>query len=220
MKKRIILVGSKGKMGQILTEILKSDFDIVGVEKGDSIFDFSGDLVLDFGLAESSVISAKYCEKHKIPLIVGSTGQSQKQIEAILNASKTVPVMFESNFSVGVAFLKRIIKIIAPISEDIFIIEKHHKHKKDSPSGTAIALMNCIENITQKPAIIFSIRGGEEIGTHSIDFYFGSEVLSVTHQAFSRKAFTSGVVQAVNFMTYQTQPKLYHFDEILQIEKK
>lgn len=220
MKKRIILVGSNGKMGQILTNFLQSDFDIIGIEKGDNIFDFFGDVVLDFGSAESSVISAKYCEKYKIPLIVGSTGQSQKQIETILNASKAIPVMFESNFSVGVAFLKRIIKIIAPISEDVIITEKHHKHKKDSPSGTAIALKNCIENITQKSAIIFSIRGGEEIGTHSIDFYFGSEILSFSHQAFSRKAFASGVVQAVNFMTLKTQPKIYHFDEILQIEKK
>lgn len=216
MAKKIIIVGSKGKMGLAASEILKNYYEIIKIDKGDEMGDFGAEMVIDFGSAESSVASAEYCFKKRIPLIVGSTGQSESELEKIRQVASVAPLLICSNFSMGMVLVRKCIETILSVDDlDICIFEKHHKNKKDSPSGTALSLEKFIGEHTNSKVQILAERGGEEIGTHKLDFYFGSELVSISHQAFSRKAFADGVKMAVDFMMQNTSPCEYNFDEII-----
>ena len=107
--KRIAVVGYKGKMGGAVFNQLKvKGFDVVGIDKEDSLEVLTNiDLVIDFGGPESSAISAKWCAKNGVAIIIGSTGQSNEQNEIIANASKNVAVLKAGNFSVGIFMLKK-----------------------------------------------------------------------------------------------------------------
>lgn len=216
MKKKIILVGAGGKMGSLIHKSLKDDFEIIPIEKQENIWNFKSDLVIDFGSAQSSEESARFCFQNKAPLIVGATGQTQKQLDLILKVGEVAPVMKASNFSLGVLFVKNMLTQISKYADEICIFEKHHKHKKDSPSGTALELKTLIENNTGKSVSVLAQRGGDEVGTHTIDFYFSGEVVSVSHQAFSREAFVQGVKKAVYFLLEQKMPRVYDFGEIIK----
>lgn len=248
MNKRILLVGANGKMGRAVRETLQSDYFIVGFDKNDSFSNFKQnqvfDLVIDFGSAESSLLSAEFASKNGIPLIIGSTGQSQHQLVEIYELCKNIPLLICANFSVGIAILKNAIcEILKASPTDICIFEKHHREKKDSPSGTAIALKNYIlshikmanesynlqknsettetnfnlQNEIKTDAIqMLSLRGGKEFGTHKVSFYFENELIELSHTAFSRNAFADGVKLAVNFMLSRAKSEIYSFDEILQ----
>lgn len=216
-KKKIIIVGSKGKMGSQVVQVLKNDYLIIEIDKNDDMAKFEADLVIDFASAESSENSAKYCYRKKVPLIVGATGQSEKQREIIFQVSEVAPVLMAENFSAGMIAVKKCIKEILSLDDvsDVCIFEKHHKNKKDAPSGTALDLKRFINKQGFCDVQIISERGGEEIGTHMIDFYFGSEVISIKHQAFSRKAFACGVKIAVDFLIESKVNKKFEFDEII-----
>ncbi len=215
--KRIAVVGYKGKMGGAVFNQLKvKGFDVVGIDKEDSLEVLTNiDLVIDFGGAESSAISAKWCAKNGVAIIIGSTGQSDEQNEIIANASKNVAVLKAGNFSVGICMMKKMIGVLKDAKlSSICVFEKHHAQKVDCPSGTATELEKVIyENFGVKPQML-SERGGKEIGTHVIDFYFGDEVISVSHKAFSREAFVFGVVKAVEFMLKQNKAKMYCFEDV------
>lgn len=216
MKKKIVLVGAKGKMGFAVSELLKNEYEIVAAKKGDVWDDFKADLVIDFGSAESSVLSAEYAFKNKIPLVVGSTGQTEKQLEKIRRVIGVCPLMICSNFSAGIVKMKKCISEILKVKPtEICVFEKHHKRKKDAPSGTAISLAKFISSKTNVPVQMLAERGGEEVGTHKVDFYFGSELVSISHLAFSRNVFAEGAAKAVRFMINQKVPKEYFFDDII-----
>lgn len=203
-------------MGSLIHKSLKDDFEIIPIEKQENIWNFKSDLVIDFGSAQSSEESARFCFQNKAPLIVGATGQTQKQLDLILKVGEVAPVMKASNFSLGVLFVKNMLTQISKYADEICIFEKHHKHKKDSPSGTALELKTLIENNTGKSVSVLAQRGGDEVGTHTIDFYFSGEVVSVSHQAFSREAFVQGVKKAVYFLLEQKMPRVYDFGEIIK----
>lgn len=236
MNKRILLVGAKGKMGRAVCETLQNDYFIVGFDKTDSFSNLnqnqSFDLVIDFGSAESSLLSAEFASKNGIPLIIGSTGQSQNQLNKIYEQCKNIPLLICANFSVGIVILKNAIcEILKANPTDICIFEKHHRDKKDSPSGTAIALKNYIlnqktTNFADNKSLgvsnennkiqMLSLRGGKEFGTHKVSFYFENELIELSHTAFSRSSFADGVKLAVEFILSGAIPKIYSFDEMLQ----
>ena len=128
--KKIIVVGAKGKMGRMLCETLRKEYEIIEIDKNDNIFDYVGDAVIDFGSAESSVISARFAYQRRVPLIVGSTGQTKEDCKEIFKVGDVAPVMKASNFSLGVLLIKRAITELAKMADEICIFEKHHKQKK------------------------------------------------------------------------------------------
>ena len=198
--KKIAIVGYKGKMGGLIFEALKNEYSLIGVDKNDDIGQFSAlDLVVDFANADSSVSSAEYCLKNHVPIIIGSTGQSAEQLERLNEISKHILLIKRANFSRGIEAMKQAIDKIMPLSpEKIEIIEKHHIHKKDAPSGTALELKSYIQKNYSKDIIIKSIREGDEKGEHLVEFYFGSEKISIKHNVYSRTAFVEGVVFEIN----------------------
>ena len=215
--KNIIVVGYKGKMGSVVFNLLQMQgYKGLGKEKGDDFADYDNVwLVIDFGGAESSVESARWCKQNKVKLIVGSTGQNENQIKEIYSAGKVISLVFAGNFSIGVLMMKKMIDLMKNLEiDDVCVLEKHHKNKKDSPSGTAKELKAELENFISKPVQVICERGGEEIGTHSIDFYFGSEVLSVEHRAFSRNVFANGVCLAVEFLKNKNLAGVFSFADV------
>ena len=216
MKKlKIAVVGANGKMGKLLCEKLNDKFDVLKITRECKLDKQNVCLVVDFASAESSVESAVWCAKNKVPLIVGSTGQTNFQKDEILKASEKTPILIAGNFSVGILLLKKLLKTVDfELVEDIVIFEKHHKNKKDEPSGTALELENLIRSKTSRHADVLVERGGKEIGTHKIDLYFENELISIKHQAFSRECFADGVLLAVEFMFQQKERKLFSFEDV------
>ncbi len=218
MKEKVAVIGAKGKMGSAVCNILSSEFDVIEIDIKNSIEEAAdARVIIDFAGAKSSVKSAEFAKKIGAALIVGSTGQSEKELNKILSVSNSVPVLVCSNFSVGIYLQKKISDLILSYTDaEITILEKHHNEKKDAPSGTALELMKNIKLKTGTEVPILSERGGKEIGTHKIDFYFGDELISVSHSAFSRAAFSRGVLLATRFMLKQKAAKVITFNEVLE----
>ena len=189
-------------MGSVVFKCLKSKFDVIGIGKEDSLdLAKDADVVVDFGGADSSVCSASWCKGNNKKLIIGSTGQSEEQLKYIKEVSKCIPIVFESNFSFGIFLLKKISKFLSQQNvESITIVERHHKNKVDKPSGTAKSLCGVIKEKINAIVDVLSIRGGQEFGTHELNFFFDGELIKLTHQAFSRDCFAYGVMAAVDFI--------------------
>lgn len=220
-RKKIAVVGGKGKMGSAVCKALASDYDIFVIQKENKLLK-SFDMVVDFGSSESSVHSAVWCKENGVPLIIGATGQSESDLKQIEEASKFVPIVLAQNFSEGLVLMKKALKsLITNETEDVIIFEKHHKEKKDSPSGTAKNLKQFIGEFYAGDIQMICERGGKEIGTHTVDCYFDNEMVSITHKAFSRDTFADGVKKTVAWMFggEKKQNKLYSFDEICLIDK-
>ena len=218
--KKVMVVGYNGKTGSVVfEELAKAGFVVVGKGRNDDFLNPEEiEVVVDFGGAESSVFSAGWCMKNKIPLVIGSTGQTTEQMQVIQSASDCVPVIMAGNFSMGIWFIKKMLKTFKCLSvDDVCIFEKHHKNKKDSPSGTSLELeKKIIEALKVKPQVL-SMRGGCEIGTHTVSFYFGDECIEICHKAFSRVAFARGVVLAVKKIKNIDKTGLYSFEDIMNI---
>lgn len=209
--KKIVVIGSKGRMGTLICEKLKNEYEIIGIDKGDNYEKLKCcDLAIDFSTGENSGFVAKLCAENHLPLIIGATGQTDKELIQINDAAKHIPILMAGNFSVGIIKMKEILKSLKSLEIDkIIILESHHNGKKDKPSGTAKELSQTIENeLNIKPEIL-SIRGGEEIGTHEIKIYFGSEVLTFSHIAFSRQPFVNGLKIAIKRILNNKTKGLY-----------
>lgn len=197
--KKIAVVGYKGRMGSLITKELQKDFDLVKIGRENSLSEVKDvSLVIDFASHESSVVSAEFCLKNNIPLIIGSTGQTKEENKRIEEISKKVKIIRKANFSKGIDVLKQFIETVLKLKPERFeIIEKHHKNKKDAPSGTALELEKTIRQNFDGDIKIKSIREGEEMGEHEIVAFFGDEKLSFKHNVYSRNAFIVGVVEDV-----------------------
>lgn len=221
MKKIIAVVGAKGKMGSVVCDALKDSFCVVKIDKNDKLTSHEHfDLVIDFASAESSVQSAKFCLEKQVPLIVGSTGQTQDEISEIKKVASVAPLVISANFSIGIMILKYLIKKMTQFCtffEDVVIFEKHHKLKKDAPSGTAKEIQKMIFDHYKTDTNVICERGGKEVGTHLIDFYLEDEVFSIEHRAFSRKAFADGV-KLVALNIFEKEKGFYEFSDFVKNE--
>jgi 4-hydroxy-tetrahydrodipicolinate reductase len=226
----ILIVGSKGKMGSLVFDLLKKDQDVSLVygfdqyEKNDDFHynDFKlipkVDVVVDFSnpiLLESIL---DYVLRHQLPLVIATTGYHEDELSKIHQASKKIPIFMSANYSIGIELISKILRDISKYLEesfDIEIIEKHHNQKVDAPSGTAIHLANTInESIDHKKSItnghrqkrnsselaIHSIRGGTVVGEHDVIFFGKDEVIEIKHTAQSRNIFAYGAIKAIKFI--------------------
>ena len=217
-KNKIMVVGCNGRMGSVVADVLKNKGYIVAeVNKDTNYENFEVDLVVDFSVAENTEQLAKWCLKKKVPLVIGTTGHSKQQLEQIENAAKQIPVLKAGNFSMGMLIFKKNVKNIIKFNpKEIVVFEKHHRNKKDSPSGTAVELKKYIENFWQGNVCVLAERGGKEVGEHVVNFYFENEVVSLKHVAYSRECFADGVLQAIEFMQVNKRVKMFEFDDIFE----
>ena len=237
---RIIMVGCNGKMGQNISQIVAEDaaaeivagIDFYAVEKnGYPVFDtitacnIEADVMIDFSSPQKLEERLNYAIEKQLPIVLCTTGLSEKQIAQVEDASKKVAILRSANMSMGVNTLLKIVKttaqILAEAGFDIEIIEKHHNQKIDAPSGTALALADAINEgldnsyhyiydrskeyvkRDKKEIGISSVRGGTIVGEHDIIFAGTDEVIEFSHTAYSKAIFGKGAVQAAKFLSGQ-----------------
>ena len=197
------------------------------VNKIDGIIDFS-----HFSLTEEIL---KYAIEINSPLVIATTGHTDEQKLKIEEASKKIAILKATNTSLGVNIMNQIVsyatKLLADF--DIELIEKHHNRKIDAPSGTAVTLLEVInESLSEKKNFVYgregnkkrekneigvhAIRAGNIVGEHTVIFSSGDEIIEIKHEALSRKIFADGAVQAILSLTNKPSG-LYLMKDILNI---
>lgn len=242
--KKAFIIGINGKMGKNLRAAaaeygytVTGGFDLTDGE-ADGVPVFSDaksvsveyDVIIDFSrpsvktLDAISALSAK-----RVPVVIATTGFDADGMNKITELSKTVPVFFSPNMSLGVAALKaaaKAVKAIVGDSFDIEIVEKHHNQKVDSPSGTALLLADALADkknqVTNRNGKrdkgelgIVSVRGGGVVGEHEIGFYGNDEIITLSHSARSRRLFAAGAYKAADFVLSVHSPALYNMDDLV-----
>lgn len=238
MPERVVILGISGRMGRLVFSRLKETpgFNCVGgidrnqpdYEAGVPVLANAADvielcdLIVDFSLPEATMSVLPVCVKHGKGMVIGTTGYGKSQLEKLQTASKTIPILLSYNMSVGVAMMRKLVRQMAgffPGQYDVEIIEKHHKDKKDAPSGTAYLLGRDIAerrkidlsekavfgrngvSLRKKDEVTFhSIRGGSIVGDHEVRFIGDSDQIVISHSAFDRAVFTDGVVLSLEFI--------------------
>ncbi len=210
---KILLVGSLGKMGREITNAVAETEDkiVLGIdtkdEKNSSFKTFHSlpkklppfDVIVDFSTAKSRKELFNLAKERKVPYGLFSTVISSEDEKDLNELSKFVPVLQTKNTSLGVNLLYEILKDICPrlTQADAVVTEYHHKQKLDSPSGTAKE----IEKILEAEGINFissAFRVGNEKGYHKVQFFFGDEILEISHRANSRKIFADGALKSIH----------------------
>ncbi|MBR2384351.1 MAG: 4-hydroxy-tetrahydrodipicolinate reductase [Clostridia bacterium] len=164
-------------------------------------------VIIDFSSPSITDKLLDYAKRNQIPLVIGTTGHSKKQEEDIEKASKQIAIFKSANTSLGVLYFAKLCKIASQYLKgfDVQIIEKHHKNKKDSPSGTANLLKTHLINDNVEQIQIHSIRGGSVVGEHSVLFLGDGESFTLTHTAESKELFAKGAIKASEFIINKTK---------------
>jgi 4-hydroxy-tetrahydrodipicolinate reductase len=239
---KIIITGSKGRMGQaLLTCAARSpEFNIVSqVDLGDDLRSVitQGDVVIDFSFHDATGGIASLCAAHRKALVIGTTGHSDADKSQISNLKSQIPIVWSSNYSTGVNALfwltRKAAEILGP-GFDLEVVEMHHRLKKDAPSGTAARLAEILAEVRQQQPQqvirhgrvgitgertaaeigLHSIRGGDVVGNHTVIFAANGERLELTHQASSRETFADGALRAAQWVVRQ-KPGLYDMQDVL-----
>lgn len=213
------IIGASGKMGKRLAEVGARDSEIAIVAKVSRANEFSflsqSEIVIDFSNASLLPEIVQFALASKIPLVIGTTGHAKAHLEAIKDASESLPIFHAPNFSIGVAYLIDSVKRMTsslPENFAISISERHHIHKKDSPSGTALSIASAIPE-KRRPQI-FSTREAEIIGEHEVVFSSPEEEIVLRHNAKSRDLFAKGALHAAKFLK-DKPPGLYTMEDLV-----
>ena len=221
---RVSLIGSRGRMGQTILELAKIDpkIEIVAeFDLGDPIESAfkDCDVAIDFSQAGAVAEICRVALQHGKPLVIGTTGHSPEQRQLIENTAQSLPVVFASNFSVGVNVLFALSRRAAEILGPEFtpeIVETHHKMKKDAPSGTAKTLAEVLKQVVQLDGEIpiQSLREGDVVGEHTVIFSGPNEQLELSHRAGSREIFARGALRAAQWIVGKPA-RLYSMQDVL-----
>jgi 4-hydroxy-tetrahydrodipicolinate reductase len=241
---KIAINGSNGRMGQALIESVKLNSNVSQgsiLNRGDDIErvlkDF--DVLIDFTRPEATLDALSVCQSAGKAMVIGTTGFSDDALKVIDQASSDIPIVFAPNMSVGVNLTLKLLETTAKVigtDSNIEIVEAHHRHKVDSPSGTALKMGEVIANAlgrdlsecavygregTEEPrdrqTIGFSsIRGGDVVGEHTVTFFMEGERVEITHKASSRMTYANGAVKACQWLSDKPNG-LYSMQDVLDL---
>lgn len=240
MSLSILLNGSLGRMGQaIIKTAPEQNAQIAAaIDKGDdpALHIAGAQVVIDFSFHSVTPQIVALAAKHKLPVVIGTTGHTAEEREAILAHTATIPVIWAGNYSVGVNLLFHLVGQAARILDATYateIIEMHHRHKVDAPSGTAERLLEVVlearklnrshvrhgrEGLIgarpQDEVGMHALRGGDVVGDHTVLFAGEGERLELTHKASDRRIFAAGAIRAAHWATSQ-KPGLYNMEDVL-----
>ena len=231
-------------MGQILIacgEKMDGLDIVIGVDEGDSLADHIAncDAVIDFSLHNATAACAALCAEHGKALIIVTTGHTDEEKTEVLKHQTAIPIVWASNYSTGVNTLfwltRKAAEILGP-DFDLEVIEMHHRHKVDAPSGTAATLGEILLEVRnqQKDALrhgregivgartdeeigMHSLRGGDVVGDHTVMYAGAGERLELTHKAASRETFANGALRAAQWANGKA-PGLYNMQNVLGLE--
>jgi 4-hydroxy-tetrahydrodipicolinate reductase len=242
---KIIITGSKGRMGQALVSCAKNfrELEVVGqIDMGDNLATVitKGDVVIDFSSHTLTPEVAALCAQHNKALVIGTTGHNDTDKFDISKVISKIPVVWSSNYSTGVNTLfwltRKAAEILGP-AFDLEVVEMHHRHKHDAPSGTAKTLAEILAQVrhlqlaeaarhgrhgivgerTQSEIGIHAIRGGDVVGDHTVIFANNGERVELTHKASSRDTFANGALRAALWVVKQ-KPGLYDMQDVLGLK--
>lgn len=243
---KLLITGKSGRMGQTLIEATEQNAatELGGThDAGENLTRaFDGvDAAIDFTVHSftESVVDAALASG--TPLVIGTTGHSDAEKAVILKAAESLPIVFASNFSVGVNTLfwltRKAAAVLGNDHFDIEVVEMHHHHKIDAPSGTARTLLEILNEETEtsyeddvvhgrvgnigarrsREIGMHTLRGGDVVGDHTVMFAADGERVELTHKASSRMTFASGAVQAALWL--QGKPAgLYDMQDVLGLK--
>jgi 4-hydroxy-tetrahydrodipicolinate reductase len=238
------IVGATGRVGRLLVKIIKEK----NLELGSVIFegecdvtfpqgttitnDFKTflencDVVIDFSapIATEKMVTTAIENNLQKALVVATTGFNDHQKNLLIKASESMPVLYATNMSLGIAILNKIVEMVSSKLKDfeIEIVEMHHRYKKDAPSGTALTLAeHCargrnldlnkvrisgrdgiIGERTKDEIAVMALRGGDIVGRHTVGFYNDGEFLEFNHTATSRETFAQGAIKVALWLVKQ-----------------
>ena len=258
MKKiNLAITGCLGRMGQQLIKSSKSNnnFKIVALTESKTInkkisgikLDINtnealkkADVIIDFTIPKCTLEILKIASKLKKRIVIGTTGFTQNEERTIKKYAKKIPILKAGNMSLGVNLLMYLTEIVSGSLGDNYlskVLEVHHKHKKDHPSGTALMLGNGIANgknknlynligkkFLNKKSFPFgkkinfnSIRKGEVIGEHEVSFSSGKEIIKLNHEAFDRALYSDGALSAAKWLSNK-RAGLYSMRDLLNFK--
>lgn len=197
------------------------------------------DVLIDFTLPEVMLSNLAICRESGKAMVIGTTGLTPAQKLLLVEAGKDIPIVFAANFSVGVNLSLKLLDMAARVmgdDADIEIIEAHHRHKIDAPSGTALRMGEVIADalgrdlqkvavygreghtgVRERETIGFAtVRGGDVVGDHTVLFATEGERLEITHKASSRMTFAKGAVRAALWLEGR-KPGLYDMQDVLDL---
>ena len=233
---RAILTGH-GRMGRMVEEVLLSrGHEIAGIRDESAGLclpeGVRADIAFDFSHRSALEGTLRIARELHIPCVIGTTALTEEDMRSILEASRAVPVACSSNYSLGVAVMKKAASLLASYllpEWDAEICEAHHRGKKDAPSGTALAILRAVDpegaftpvygrsggNCPRGKEIgMHSLRGGTNPGVHTLTLFGADESISLTHTAESRRVFAVGAVAAGERLL-RRGPGLYTPDDLL-----
>ena len=247
----IIMNGCNGRMGRMITDIANKDTDVqivAGIDAYDkvandypvftNIFDCNvdADVIIDFSTASAIDDLLKYAVEKKIPVVLCTTGLTSEQLDNVQKASEKVAILKSANMSLGINTLMKILKVATEVlanrGYDIEIVEKHHNQKLDAPSGTALALADCINQVLnneydytydrssrrekrpEKEIGISAVRGGTIVGEHEVIYAGIDDVIEIKHTAYSRAVFAKGAVDAAKYLASK-ETGMYNMADVL-----
>jgi 4-hydroxy-tetrahydrodipicolinate reductase len=242
---RIIITGSKGRMGHALLACAAHypDLKVVGqIDQGDDLSAVigQGDVVIDFSSHGATPGIAELCAGQRKAMVIGTTGHTEKGQSQIANCQSQIPIVLSSNFSTGVNTLfwltRKAAEILGP-GFDVEVIEMHHRLKRDAPSGTARTLAEILASVRQQQFDkvarhgrsgivgertaeeigIHSVRGGDVVGDHTVIFAGAGERVELTHKASTRETFANGALRAAQWVVGQ-KPGLYDMQDVLGLK--
>ena len=251
---KVGVFGANGRVGKLLLENLKEtpdmslssvfvrselDFSVdpsVLITTDLKSFLNACDVVIDFSLPDACEALLEAAMITPKPLVIGTTGLNTHQLNLLKEATLKMPILYATNMSLGVALLNNLVQQASAALKgfDIEIVEHHHKHKKDAPSGTALTLgehaargrgLNLddvrvsgrdgnIGERTEDEIAVMAIRGGDIVGRHTVGFYNDGEFIELNHTATSRSTFSKGALRAGEWLA-DKEPGLYSIADCL-----
>lgn len=257
---KILLVGASGAMGQVIENLIKKTnheitlalqieadedkpfkvfVDMDAMSEYLSEHPETVNIIIDFSHASLTDEVVDFALRHQLPLMLATTGQDMDQVQQIEAASEKIAIVDAHNTSIGMTIMQHIsaemAKLLYPLGYDIEIIESHHRHKKDAPSGTAMMLRNSIIKVIDEQVntiggrfglnggrphneiAMHAIRAGNITGDHTILFANNEETIELTHRAGSKELFAKGAIQAGEFLL-KAKPGLYNMQDVVGLE--
>lgn len=206
---KIGLLGAQGRMGREVAAMIAASFQEratlhASADRDQPLESLLGcDVVIDFSSPEAVLQLGERLSAAADPLpalIIGSTGWNLETRPAVRKLAERTSVILSSNFSQGVLLMQEMLREYAPLFEQFgytpVIVETHHRHKKDSPSGTAISLQRVISPAGPGNVQTHAIRAGEVVGDHEVTFHGTADRISITHSAQNRSIFARGAIEA------------------------
>ena len=240
---KIAIVGAAGRMGKMLVALADANPALevvakVDVAEGyDKTWPAGTEAVIDFSFHSAVPAFVAKAAEEGLAYVLGTTGLSAEEQQAVDAAAKRIPVVQSGNYSLGVNLLLNLVKTAAKVlgpEYDVEVVEMHHRHKKDAPSGTALMLAKAAAAgrgvdfdaaavygrkgiVGERPEgeiAVHALRGGSVVGDHTVMFAGEVERVELTHRAQSREAFAAGALKAAQWATGR-QPGIYTMRDVL-----